>query len=163
MTSSIKLIQITDTHILDDGPKPKAFNDFDTSVSLKQVVTKIKTDEPDTDCVVLTGDLVHEPGKNAYQKVADHLSPLTIPLMSLPGNHDDPQTMEYIMGENGFDTGKLLNINSWLLILLNSRLENSHSGEFTEAELAFLRRTLESNTNKHCLIALHHHPVLHAL
>ena len=58
-----------------------------------------------------------------------------------------------------FDTGKILNIGSWLIILLDSRLENEHSGELTDTELEFLRTTLESNTDKHCLIALHHHPV----
>jgi Icc protein len=155
----ITLIQITDTHILDDGVQPRSFEDFDTSESLKSVVTKIGTDENNADCIILTGDLVHEPGKNAYQKVADQLSPLTIPVMSLPGNHDDPQMMKYILGENGFDTGKLLNIGSRLIILLDSRLENEHSGELTDTELEFLRTTLESNTDKHCLIALHHHPV----
>lgn len=159
ITAPIRLIQITDTHILDDGLPPRSFEDFDTSESLKSVVAKIRADENSADYILLTGDLVHEPTKNAYQKVADHLSPLTIPVMSLPGNHDEPQMMQYIMGENGFDTGKLLNIKSWLVILLNSRLENEHSGEFTDTELAFLRETLESNTDKHCLIAMHHHPV----
>jgi Icc protein len=155
----IRLIQITDTHILDNDQKPMSFNDFDTSASLKKVLAKIRTDENNADCIILTGDLVHEPTKNAYQKVADHLSPLAIPIMSLPGNHDDPQMMQDIMGENGFDTGRLLNIRSWLVILLNSRLEDEHSGELTDAELAFLKTTLESNSDKHCLIALHHHPV----
>ena len=158
-TDPIRLIQITDTHILDDDVKPRAFNDFDTSDSLKRVVSKIRSDENNADYIILTGDLVHEPAKNAYQKLVDHLLPLTIPVMSLPGNHDDPQMMEYIMSENGFDTGKLLDIGSWLVILLNSRLENEHSGELTEYELEFLRNTLELNHSKHCLVALHHHPV----
>ena len=155
----IKLIQITDTHILDEGEKPRSFTDFDTSASLKQVVDKIKQNESDADCIVLTGDLVHEPSKNAYQNLADLLATLTIPLLSLPGNHDDPEMMEYMMGTNGFDTGKQLKIGNWLLILLNSRLENEHSGELTEYELEFLRNTLELNHSKHCLVALHHHPV----
>lgn len=159
LMAPISLIQITDTHILDEGMQPRSFEGFDTSESLKRVVTKIKSDENNAECILLTGDLVHEPAKNAYQKVADHLSPLTIPVMSLPGNHDDPQMMKYIMGKNGFDTGKLLNIRSWLLILLNSRLENEHSGEIAVSELEFLKTVLESNPDKHCLIALHHHPV----
>jgi Icc protein len=159
LTTPIRLIQITDTHILDDGMQSRSFEDFDTSDSLKSVVAKISADENNADCIILTGDLVHEPSKNAYQKVADQLSPLTVPVMSLPGNHDDPQMMKYILGENGFDTGKILNIGSWLIILLDSRLENEHSGELTDTELEFLRTTLESNTDKHCLIALHHHPV----
>ena len=159
MATSINLIQITDTHILDDDMHSRSFDDFDTSASLKQVVKKIKSDENDADCIILTGDLVHEPSIDAYQNLADILLPLTVPLMSLPGNHDDPQMMEYIMGENGFDTGKLFDMDSWMIILLNSKLDNEHGGEMTEAELEFLRTTLESNPDKHFLVALHHHPI----
>jgi 3',5'-cyclic-AMP phosphodiesterase len=154
---SIKVIQITDTHIMDDGMP--SFNDFDTSASLIQVVEKIKANEPDADCVLLTGDLVHEATKTAYQKLADHLSVLTIPLLSLPGNHDVPDLMEYVMGNNGYDTGKTLKIGDWLIILLNTCVSGEQSGELGDSELAFLRTTLESNPNSHCLIALHHHPV----
>lgn len=157
--TSIKLIQITDTHILDEGMNPRSFDGFDTSVSLKKVVAKVRTDENNADCIILTGDLVHEPSVNAYQKLADNLSTLTIPIISLPGNHDDPEMMKYVMGENGFNTANLHQLGNWLLILLNSKLEYEHSGELTKSELEFLKSTLEQNPDKHCLVALHHHPV----
>lgn len=156
-TDSIKLIQITDTHILDDSAA--SFNDFDTSASLHQVIEKIKENEADADAVLLTGDLVHEASKSSYQKLADHLSTLTTPLLCLPGNHDVPELMEYVMGDNGYDTGKTLKIGKWLIILLNTCVIGEHSGELSESELAFLRATLEANRDSHCLIALHHHPV----
>lgn len=156
-TDSIKVVQITDTHIMDDGAS--SFNDFDTSASLVKVIEKIKANEADTDYVLLTGDLVHEATNTSYQKLADHLSTLTIPLLSLPGNHDIPDLMEYIMGANGYDTGKIINIGQWLIILLNTCVIGEHSGELSNAEQVFLKKTLASNLDKHCLIALHHHPV----
>jgi 3',5'-cyclic-AMP phosphodiesterase len=156
-TDSFKLIQITDTHIMDDGAP--SFNDFDTSASLLQVIDNIKQSEVDADCVLLTGDLVHEATKTSYQKLADHLSYITIPLFSLPGNHDNPDQMDYVLGSNGFDTGKTIKLGQWLIILLNSCVIGEHSGELTDSELAFLRETLESNKAYHCLVALHHHPV----
>jgi len=154
---SIKIIQITDTHIMDDGAS--SFNDFDTSASLLRIIKKINKNEFDADLILLTGDLVHEATKSSYQKLADHLSILTIPLLCLPGNHDDPDLMKYVMGANGCDTGKILKIGQWLIILLNTCVVGEHSGELSDSEQAFLRETLESNTNSHCLIALHHHPV----
>ncbi len=156
-TDSIKIIQITDTHIMDDDAP--SFNDFDTSASLVQIIKKINKDESDADLILLTGDLVHEATKSSYQKLADHLSILTTPLLSLPGNHDDPDLMEYVMGANGYDTGKTLKIGPWLIILLNTCVIGEHSGELSDAEQEFLRTTLESNSDCHCLIALHHHPV----
>jgi Icc protein len=156
-TDTINLIQITDTHIMDDGMP--SFNDFDTSASLEQIIEKIKANEEDTDCILLTGDLVHEATKSAYHKLADHLSTLTIPLLSLPGNHDLPELMEYVMGVNGYSTDKILKIGQWLIILLNSCVIGEHRGELSDSELVFLRETLETNREYHCLVALHHHPV----
>lgn len=153
----IKIIQITDTHILDDGAP--SFNDFDTSASLKLVVETIKEKEADADLILLTGDLVHEATETAYQKLADHLATLTIPILSLPGNHDIPERMRYVMGANGHDMGNLIKFGNWLVILLDTCVKGEHSGELSGAELEFLRSTLQSHPDAHCLIALHHHPV----
>ena len=153
----IKVIQITDTHVLDDGAP--SFNDFDTSASLIRVIQHIKTKEADADLILLTGDLVHEPTESAYQKLADHLSVITTPLFCLPGNHDDPVKMNYVMGANGFDISNLIHIGSWLIILLNTSVIGEHAGELNQQELDFLQQSLESYPECHCLIALHHHPV----
>ena len=153
----INIIQITDTHILDDGAP--SFNNYDTSASLMRVINKIIESESDADLILLTGDLVHEPTKTSYQKLADHLSVLTTPILSLPGNHDAPELMRYVMGANGHDTGNLIKIDNWLIILLNSAVEGQQSGELSANELEFLRINLEENPESHCLIALHHHPV----
>ena len=156
-SNTINIVQITDTHILDDGAP--SFNDYDTSASLMRVVDKIIKSESDADLILLTGDLVHEPTKTAYQKLADHLSVLTIPILSLPGNHDAPELMRYVMGANGHDTGNLIKFDNWLILLLDTCVVGEHSGELSPAELDFLQTSLEENHDAHCLIALHHHPV----
>ncbi len=153
----LNIIQITDTHILDDGAP--SFNEYDTSASLMRVVSKIMETESDVDLILLTGDLVHEPTKTSYQKLADHLSVLTAPILSLPGNHDAPGLMKYVMGANGHDTGNLIKFDNWLIILLDTCVRGEHSGELSSAELEFLQISLKANLDSHCLIALHHHPV----
>ncbi len=156
-TGSIKIIQITDTHIFDDGAD--SFNEFDTSASLQQIIEKIRINESDADLVLLTGDLVHEATKSAYQKLADYLSSLTTPVFCLPGNHDDPGLMNEVMEANGINACKTIRLGQWLIVLLNTCLKGEHSGKLTTSELEFLRETLKSNLDQHCLIALHHHPV----
>ncbi len=159
---SINIIQITDAHILDDGAP--SFNGFDTSACLLQIIKNIKKNESDADLILLTGDLVHEATESAYQKLADHLSPLTTPVLCLPGNHDDVDMMNNIMGSNGHDVGKVFRAGQWQIILLNTCVIGQHSGELSSSELDFLRTTLQSNSHNHCLIALHHHPVpIHSL
>lgn len=154
----IKVIQITDTHILDDDES--LFNDFDTSASLLAVLETIKTDEADADLVLLTGDLVHEPTNSAYQKLADHLASVTTPLFYLPGNHDDPVKMAYVMGNNGFDHSNLVTIGNWSIVLLNTHATGEQGGELDQSELEFLQYCLEMHSEYNLLIAFHHHPVL---
>ena len=154
---AIKFIQITDTHILDDNAE--SFNDFDTSASLKRVVEHIKLKEREVDAVLLTGDLVHEPTETAYQKLADLLSVITLPIFYLPGNHDNPTTMDYILGKNGYDRSKIIQTGDWVVILLSSCLPDKHSGELSSEELLFLTDALTMYADHHVLIALHHHPV----
>jgi 3',5'-cyclic-AMP phosphodiesterase len=154
---SIKIIQITDTHIQDDGAP--LFNDFDTSASLLQIIKSIKDNEADADLILLTGDLIHEATKSAYQKLVDHLLPLTAPVLCLPGNHDDVDMMNDIMASSGHDIGKVFKAGQWLIILLNTCVSGQHCGKLSSTELEFLQTTLESSSGTHCLIALHHHPV----
>ncbi|MCZ6804154.1 MAG: 3',5'-cyclic-AMP phosphodiesterase [Proteobacteria bacterium] len=154
---TINVIQITDTHILDEGAP--SFNDYDTSASLVNIIKEIKTNESSTDLILLTGDLVHGPAETSYQKLADYLSVLINPIFYIPGNHDDPGLMNYILGANGYDSGKLIRAGQWLIILLNTCVKGEHFGELSDTELGFLRTSLESSLESHCLIALHHHPV----
>ncbi len=151
------MIQITDTHILDNNTISSS--GYDTTASLNNIVRRIQKSEKETDLILLTGDLAHEPTKTAYQKLADSLRPLTMPLYYLPGNHDSPEMMEYIMSSNGFDSARALNIGNWLILLLNTKMGYEQAGQLGEAEYKFLRHHLAVHTAPHCLIALHHHPV----
>ena len=155
--ASIKVIQITDTHILDDGAS--SFNDFDTSASLQNIIKKIKKDESDADIILLTGDLIHEATITSYQKLAEHLSSLTVPVFCLPGNHDDLNMMTEVMEKNEHAVEKIIEVGDWIIILLNTCVTGEHSGKLSNSELDFLRKTLETYSDDHCLIALHHHPV----
>lgn len=156
-TDQITIIQITDTHILDDGAP--SFNNFDTTASLNKVIQQIKTKEKNTSAILLTGDLVHEATQTSYQKLADSLSSLTIPLYCLPGNHDNPEMMEYVMGTNGVDSSRLIKLGNWLIILLNSHFAGEHGGCLSKGELNFLKLSLKRHTKFNCMIALHHHPI----
>ncbi|HIF51239.1 MAG TPA: 3',5'-cyclic-AMP phosphodiesterase [Thiotrichaceae bacterium] len=154
---SIKIIQITDTHIIDDDAP--LFSGFDTSVSLLQVIDNIRENESDADLILLTGDLIHEATKTSYHKLSEHLSTLSIPVFCLPGNHDDPEILNEIMTMNGYGLGKVIKAGQWLIILLDTCVKGEHRGELSNSELEFLETTLASHANTHCLIALHHHPV----
>lgn len=156
-TDSVKLIQITDTHIQEQGEDN--FDGFDTNASLKLVIEAIQENETELDCLLITGDLVHHPTEQSYQKLADILLGFTLPIFCLPGNHDNPEMMDYVLGKNGFDTSKIIQANNWQIILLNTHLMGEHSGEMTEEEYQFLETALDESKDSNVLIALHHHPI----
>ena len=154
---TISIIQITDTHILDDGAD--SFDGFDTSASLERVIDHINMNAIGAELVLLTGDSVHEPTVTAYQKLAGHLERLSLPVYFLPGNHDDPQRMDQILGRYGFSAGKVIQLGAWQLLLLDTQLENKQEGALSSAQLDFLQHALETGKDAYQLIALHHHPV----
>lgn len=154
---AIKVIQITDTHVMNGGEA--VFENFDTSHSLTAVIDAIRNNEDDADVVLLTGDLVHEPADEAYQRLADHLAGLTMPLFYLPGNHDNVLKMDYVLGNNGFDQSNLVVIGNWAIILLDTLVDGEHAGTLGDDELIFLQECLTAYSQHSILIALHHHPV----
>ena len=156
-TDSFKLIQITDTHI--QAKDEDNFSGFDTNESLRQVIQAIQENETDVDCLLITGDLVHNATEQAYQELADILVKVTLPVFCLPGNHDIPEMMEYVLGKNGFDMSKIIQANNWQIILLNSHLLGEHAGEISNEEYEFLETALEESKEANVLIALHHHPI----
>jgi 3',5'-cyclic AMP phosphodiesterase CpdA len=48
---------------------------------------------PRPDFVIISGDLVDPPSKEAYDHLLALLSSLEIPFAAVPGNHDDPDLM----------------------------------------------------------------------
>ena len=154
---ALKLLQITDTHIFESAEAD--FDGVDTEASLSAVIRQIKNSESGIDLVLATGDLVHKPSENAYLKLRRLLLKLELPVVCLAGNHDCPELMSHYLNHASISTSKQIVIGKWLIIMLNSFLENSHSGSLNEKELLFLEQSLQESEQEHVLIALHHHPV----
>jgi len=114
---SLKIVQITDTHIL--ATENHLLHGIDTSETLRAVIAKInQTESPDI--ILLTGDLVEELGEKAYYNLLSMLIELKAPVYCIPGNHDDPNIMDKIMNHKNVNSCKLLQGNDWRLVLLDT-------------------------------------------
>ena len=153
----IRLVQITDTHISTETGEQ--FENFDTRESLGRVIKAINAFETAPDAVLLTGDLVHETKEIVYRKLLDQLTLLKAPVVCLPGNHDDPALMNKVLNAHNVSTDKVLSLDQWTVILLNTWIPDSHSGRLSEQELEFLDTTLAGNADKFILVCMHHPPV----
>lgn len=151
----IRILQLTDTHIL--GKKPSIFLGIDSLENLKNVISEIIKDinliKPDL--LVLTGDLSHDQSPESYKYIAEQLANLSVPAAIVPGNHDDPDILAQILNNQQRD----FLYDNWHIILLNSYYAGHDSGTLNIGELDFLQKALKKHPQKHTLIFLHHHVV----
>ena len=155
----MKVIQISDTHLFADDE----LDIFGVKSNLKfeEVMNKIiEEDCHDTDMIFLTGDISQDETAASYQKIAQHLSKLDIPVYWIPGNHDDLLQVEAVFQHaKNFNRGRKLSLANWHLIFLNTKIDGRDDGQLSQSELSMLsEELLVSPVNKKIAIVMHHHP-----
>lgn len=153
----VELLQITDTHIFAD--EKDMFDGVDTTASLKEVLNLARENNWPVDAILATGDLVHDARAVAYERWLEVFTSIREPVFCLPGNHDSPSLMHKLLNKKNVHTSKSVVIGSWLIIMLDSFLLNTHAGQLQQQELDLLDELLESNKDKQVLVCLHHPPV----
>jgi len=152
-----ELLQITDTHIF--ANEKDTFDNVDTRASLKKVLNLARENNWPVDAILATGDLVHDARTIAYEKWLEVFTSIDAPVFCLPGNHDSPGLMHKLLNTHNVHTSKSIEIGSWLIIMLDSFLLNTHAGQLQQDELDLLDALLEENQDKYVLVCLHHPPV----
>jgi len=111
------------------------------------------------DCVALTGDLVQDDSRQAYEHIRSLLGHLGIPVLCLPGNHDIRPLMRAVLNEPPFHYGGAIRLGDWELVAVDSCVDGSAGGRVDEDELAQLASRLAASNAAHILVCLHHPPV----
>ena len=94
------LCQISDLHI-----KPErrlAYGVVDTATMLERCVVQINRLPQPPDAVIATGDLVDGGTRGEYSLLRELLSPLTMPVYLMPGNHDERQAMRQVFADHAY-------------------------------------------------------------
>jgi Icc protein len=107
---------------------------------------------------MVTGDLVQEVTADAYQHFRRLFESFRVPVLCLPGNHDDPALMRAALTEFPFTLDHRVPVGAWDIIQLDSHLPGSAAGEVGEAELNRLEDSLQGNHARPTLVAVHHQP-----
>jgi len=153
----VVLVQFTDTHIFADPDE--MFDGIDTAETFKRVIDHARAQEWSPHMGLVTGDLVHDPVVEAYERFHKLIDKLHIPVCCLPGNHDDPVLMQKYFKTGAVSVGRKITAGNWLVLLLDSWMPGTHSGHLQNDELAWLDKILKTQSQRHVLICLHHHPV----
>ncbi len=77
------LAQISDPHVT------VGTGDAGSAEALETAVAAVAGFDPRPDAVLLSGDVTEHGTPEEYERVAELLEPLPIPLHAIPGNHDD--------------------------------------------------------------------------
>jgi Icc protein len=108
--------------------------------------------------MLLTGDLVSdEPA--GYRHIRRLLGGLGLPILCIPGNHDEPRAMEQELAGEPFILGGTLDREAWRIVLLSTHVAGATHGYLSEPSLVKLEEALVTAAGRHCLVCLHHHPV----
>ena len=156
------LIQVTDTHIVPPGEV--LYGTIDSALHLKQTVQKINLMRPLPDAVLFSGDLVETGDRVSYAHFIELITPLTMPVWVIPGNHDEPDMMLEVFSGTGYFPATeptfqyAIEDLPFRILALNSRASGTELPAFDEPRLTWLEDQLE-HSNKPVLIAIHHPPM----
>ena len=159
---------ISDTHIAAD-PKAKLFGQV-MADNLRLVVADILSAETRPTGALIDGDLAFKAGtEEDYSTLLGLVEPLRaagIPVHFTLGNHDNRDVFRRALG-SVLPSGKPVEARQvdafetlgHRFVLLDSLDKTDQTpGELGEAQLTWLRRELDSHTDRPTLVFVHHHP-----
>lgn len=153
---SIRLIQLTDPHLY--ASASETLRGIETLPALERTLAHAREHEPVPDAYLVTGDLVQDdPGGYAHFRRC--FGGLGKPVLCLPGNHDEPETMRRALAGEPFRIGGVHDLGGWRIVLLDSTVAGSAGGRLAPEELGMLDEALAAAPARHALVCLHHHPV----
>jgi len=157
------IAQISDCHIVDRG---ELFADkVDSAASLRAALAAVEALDPRPECVVLSGDLVNDGTAQQYDHLMEILAEFTVPILPLPGNHDDRQELRSrfpaILPAGGPDDeiDHVHDIGDLRIVALDTSIPGRHDGCLTERQLAWLDTQLAAAPDRPTIVAQHHPPV----
>ncbi len=155
--ASIGLVQFTDTHLYAETDRLSL--GVNTHRSFRDVLSNARAEFPDTNLLLVTGDLVNDHSAQGYRCLNELLSQWNIPAHCLPGNHDAPKTMQQSLAGGNVKLERHVLVGAWQIILLDSTQPGSDAGRLSAEELTIMEHYLQRFPDRHALISVHHNPV----
>jgi Icc protein len=154
MNRQFRIIQLSDCHVSED---PGArYRGIVARAAFSSVLEQAMAWRPDL--LLLTGDLSEDLSEASYRYLARLLEETGAPVITTPGNHDDPQLQARHLPTTAWHEPVVVTAGDWRLIVLNSSIEGEIAGTLTERMLDGLAVALDSGTAPK-LVAMHHQPV----
>lgn len=156
------IAHISDFHVFADAPETSLVR-ADAADAARKVVADIAAHQPELDGVIFTGDLTDGGSVADYDLLLDILSPLGMPVLVVPGNHDTRAGLRAAFGNAvPFGSGPTLNYETRLgdvrILALDTLVEGQVHGALDRAQLDWLADKLTTHLPLPTLISMHHPP-----
>ncbi|MGC7892073.1 3',5'-cyclic-AMP phosphodiesterase [Vibrio anguillarum] len=158
-SDSIKLLQITDTHLF--APDDGSLLSVNTVDSFHAVVAEICAQRVEFDAILATGDISQDHSAESYLRFSRGISSLEKTCFWLPGNHDFKPNMGAVFPSEQIQQSEHVLLGEhWQMVMLDSQVVGVPHGRLSDQQLALLDEKLSTHHQRHTLIVLHHHPLL---
>jgi Icc protein len=153
------VVQLTDLHVCED-PAARLRDGLDPRASFNAVLDDVRERCGHIDAMLLTGDIADDGSGGAYRFVRDALAGAAFPVLCIPGNHDDPDTLREVLDGAPFRCSGAVPLDpAWTVELLDSHLPGEVAGTLTDASRRQLAAMRDSPDERFRLLAVHHPPV----
>lgn len=151
----LKLNQLTDLHL---GETPDYLTrGVATMATFEAVLQELDQRGRGTDLLLLTGDLASDCQPGAYQLLDKLLTKQNRSALWLPGNHDDPLTMQQNLPH--YPPTPVFEHKHWGILMLDSSQPGETGGYISNQQFQAIKRGLKQLADKFVLVAMHHSPV----
>ncbi len=154
------IAQITDCHIVE--PDELLNGRVDTAAMLRAAVSHLEAFEPRPDLVLATGDLVNDGTPEQYRNLVEILDGLTIPVVALPGNHDDRTGFREAFGLSPADPDEpidfVVDTGELVIVAMDTTIPGRHDGCVDTSQIAWLDAQLTELAPAPVLLVQHHPP-----
>lgn len=153
--SDYKIVQLSDCHVSADHKAD--YRGLNADRSLAALLPVVRAWQPDL--VLLTGDVSEDASTASYGRVSARLNSIGAPVVALPGNHDEPETMKRYFPNGPWNGPWFHGARGWQLVLLDSTEAGRIDGVVSDEQLHRLERGLRRSRSEHVMVALHHQPI----
>jgi Icc protein len=159
VNNTVRILQITDCHL--PASPDIAYRGINSHESLLHLLKSVDEFAAKfaPDFILATGDLSEDGSPASYLWLQEYLGEFGVPVLALPGNHDDPEMLAETYADSPVDDITVSEHGEWQLIRMNTTLPGTPAGAINETSLASLEQVLGENKERPRLIALHHQPV----
>lgn len=153
----MRVIQFSDCHLFADAQEC-GYDDINPYSSLQDIIELTVSCNPDA--VVITGDISGDDSEQSYHHFMNLMQglPVSIPWRVLPGNHDQNEHFDNLLGNLMLQPGKPWVFKHWHLHGLDTRYQGT-KGWVYDQQLAQLDLAIARSPGAHHVVALHHHVI----